>query len=245
MFGISAAHSAPPPVLEWAPSAPPSTTNTPAIDSFRENQPRSCFTRLASTQSAPVALFGASAMPLTSVLATPPFPFSREKLKKGYVSPFCIGRPIAEVSSNPLTSTRASPALPFPREGLRKDSSPSIRASGPVPSQPAETALGIAVCYRGPGVSAFSQIEDSVCRRPVGRDPARLPSQSGTEMPPAGKEESEGEFKRGIRAPRSDLRAPFGAWLLSVGSCYENAVSAGSLSSTTLYPKCSIRVMAL
>ncbi len=58
MFGIFAAHPTPTSVLEWAPSAPPSTTNTPAIDSFRENHSRSCFAGLASTRSAPAAPTG-------------------------------------------------------------------------------------------------------------------------------------------------------------------------------------------
>jgi len=52
--------------------------------------------------------------------ATPPFPFPREKLKKGYAS-FRAAGPPWNSGLVPWMSFRALPPLPFPREEMKKD----------------------------------------------------------------------------------------------------------------------------
>ena len=70
--------------------------------------------------------------------ATPPFPFPREKLKKGYAS-FRAAGPPWNSGLVPWMSFRALPPLPFPREELKKDL-PSI-ARQTSPSQIAHFSL--------------------------------------------------------------------------------------------------------
>ncbi len=138
MIGIFAAHSTPPCVVEWAPTSPPASTHTPATDSFRENQSRSCLTNIASTRSTLAALFGASAAPSTSPRSIPPLPFSRERLKKG-LYPRSAPRTLFGACAGSLTP-RHLPLLP----------SEHLDLSGPYLAGPACRRPRIGEANRGP-----------------------------------------------------------------------------------------------
>ena len=118
-----------PPVTGWKPPAPPASRNTQEIDSFRDNQPRSFFTNIASTRSALAALV---AIPWTSPRA------SKTGGHRG--PPLHTRGPAGSLYPIAWISPRAFPAPPFPsrrsrmtegnrEEELKEDYINSFRAS--------------------------------------------------------------------------------------------------------------------